>query len=170
MTTASSAYRRHKYANPQFKAMDKEFFIDKIGEWFGWLMILVAPASLAMKVLLVLIICDFVTGIYASYHLHGAVSIQSRRMSSSISKILMYYMAIIAGLATEQAVPGIPFNKIAVGFVAMIELKSIYENVAVVTGVDIWTQIRQFMERRNHIPNKNKDKTPGETKKEGNEK
>lgn len=124
-----------------------EFFLAKASALIVYFAALIAPMRATMAALLILVICDFLTGIYKVVKFKGWEAVKSAKMGKSITKLVMYYLAIVAGLACEIITPGIPFTKVATGFVAVVELKSIYENVGAITGVNIWVAVREYLDK-----------------------
>ena len=69
-------------------------------------------------------------------------------MSLTVSKLLLYNLAILSGFLAETfLIPSVPFTKIISGFIAMTELKSISENVSAVTGVNYWDKVMEYVKR-----------------------
>jgi hypothetical protein len=69
-------------------------------------------------------------------------------MSLTVSKLLLYNLAILSGFLCETyLIKEIPFTKIISGFIALTELKSISENVTAVTGVNYWSKIMEYVKR-----------------------
>ena len=70
-------------------------------------------------------------------------------MSLTVSKLLLYNLAILSGFICETyLISYIPFTKIISGFIALTELKSISENVTAVTGIDYWKKIMEYAKRK----------------------
>lgn len=120
--------------------------LDLVAQALAWFVIFLTPMFPVMNALLILVVCDFISGIWAAKK--KGERIQSNAMYRTVSKIVMYFIAIVAGLSCEVAVPGVPFTKVATGFIAVVELKSIYENVGYITGVDVWSAVREFLNNR----------------------
>lgn len=129
------------------------------------LLVLLAPLNPVMATIVLLIVIDFITGLYAAYR--TKTRIRSKRMSNTISKFLFYNMVIIAGYFIEvNIVQEIPFTKIVAGFIAMTEFKSIGENFNKIYGINFIRAIKNFF---------NKEKItdailPGEQSKQENDK
>jgi hypothetical protein len=59
-------------------------------------------------------------------------------MSRTIYKALGYQLAVITGFALESLVPGgIPVAKLCASAIGLVEAKSIYESVQVLTGLNL---------------------------------
>jgi phage-related holin len=97
----------------------------------------------------VLLIADFITGVWASIKLKGWESINSRRMAHSITKIILYNLAIIISYMTQTYLfSEIPWLDISVGFIASVEIFSMYENIKKITGLDISLAVKGWIVNR----------------------
>lgn len=106
---------------------------------WSWSMSFVLPIGHFLVLTLVLVVCDFVTGVRAARH-RGEV-IQSRGFRRTTWKSVMYFIAILLSKGMED-VFGIPkLTYIVSGFIAITEFKSNLENVASFTGTDIWAHL-----------------------------
>lgn len=95
----------------------------------------------------ILIAIDFLIAVYKSYKLNQPIT--SRKMSNTISKAVLYQVAIISSfLAETYILTGIPLTKIISGFIALTELKSISESITELTGVNYWVKIQEFLKRK----------------------
>jgi phage-related holin len=91
----------------------------------------------------VLVIGDFVVGAWAS--VKKGQKLTSRRMRETVSKMLAYQLAIIIGFVLDGLI-GIPDAMVArviSGFIGLTEAKSIFENLATITGLDFWAVIME---------------------------
>lgn len=89
-------------------------------------------------------------------------------MSNTISKMVLYNLAIISGYVFEVYIlHGLfPVTKIISGAIGMIELKSISENVYLITGVSYFDRIKELFKRKSDIDiEEDKDKPKEEDKK-----
>lgn len=94
-----------------------------------------------------LIFFDTITGVYKAYKTGEKVT--SRRFSNIISKFVLYNIAIIAGyiLQLMVGVDWIPLAKLISVSISLTELKSIAENINIVTGIDLWKFILSYLKR-----------------------
>jgi hypothetical protein len=92
---------------------------------------------------------DMVVGIWKAIKL--GIKIRSRRMSDSITKMLLYQLAIVSGFLIETYIIEqlIPITKLIATVVAVIEFKSIVESIEAVTGKDLWGKIKTLIGRKN---------------------
>lgn len=110
---------------------------------FAWL----APAGPLLGLVGVLLMADTVTGILAARAKGEALT--SRRLSRLVWKALAYQCAIISGLALEGIVPGVlPLAKLCATAIAVVEAKSLAENVKAVTGVDLSSVISKLSQQK----------------------
>lgn len=105
------------------------------------------PLKTPVNAILILILIDWLTGVYRS--LIANRKFTSYRLRKSVQKTVSYIVAIIAVFILEQDVLGADFGlvKIVTGYIAMTELLSIYENLSVITGktlfLDMWEIIKK---------------------------
>tara|TARA_R100001463_G_scaffold130452_1_gene189869 strand:+ start:164 stop:559 length:396 start_codon:yes stop_codon:yes gene_type:complete len=104
-----------------------------------------SPITAAIIGLLVLIFFDVITGCRAA-QLRGE-EIRSNRLSRTVSKIIFYSIAIILSRVMEVSfMDWIPVAKLTAGYIAVVEFKSNMENIASITGVDIWKHLMSKIE------------------------
>jgi hypothetical protein len=107
-----------------------------------------APIGGALLACGALVTIDTITGILASRK-------KRRKFTSSMlyrlaPKLLVYNLLIITGfvIQKEMSVSWIPFLEISTGVIALIEFKSILENTAIVLGKDVWSYIKDIVNKR----------------------
>lgn len=111
--------------------------------WLGWLLM---PVQSFLVFTMVLVLCDFVTGIRAARHRGEAL--QSKGFSRTVWKITLYCMGILLSHGMDLvffAPKGLSFDLVwmVAGIIGLTEFKSNLENIAVVTGTDIWSLIAE---------------------------
>lgn len=122
---------------------DLEFFV-KISIWF---VALLTPINGVMGALIMLITIDFVTGIVASFKLGR--KIRASAMVNTVHKFLIYLLVTLAAHITEvEVIPELPIMKVTSGFIALVELRSIYENFNEIFGLDIWKYIKNVLNKK----------------------
>jgi phage-related holin len=110
-----------------------------------YLVFFFAPITAAIMGLGVLIFADVLTGCRAA-KLRGE-EIRSNRMARTVSKIIFYSIAIILSRVMEISfMEWIPVAKLTAGYIAVVEFKSNMENIASITGVDIWKHLMTKIE------------------------
>lgn len=96
-----------------------------------------------------LIIADLITGIWAA--LKRKEKISSSGMRRTISKIVVYQVAIISGFLIEQYMleSFLPVSKIVASVIGIVELKSILENSNHILGYPLFKSIIQKLGSEN---------------------
>lgn len=100
-----------------------------------------APIKAILLVTIFLIIADLISGIMAASKRGEKIS--SAGLRRTISKFLVYNLAVISGFLVEQYMVAnlFPISKLIAGVIAMVELKSILENLNSINGTDIFKTI-----------------------------
>lgn len=126
---------------------------------------ILSPIKPLMLVVGLLIAVDFIFGITRSVKLYGYQSVTSRKMSKTISKMLLYNITIISLFAFETYImqTGIPLAKTAATFIGLIEIKSCDESFKSIFGWSLWDKMmtlitRGTSETKDIIDEVNKDK------------
>jgi hypothetical protein len=108
--------------------------------------LLAALAVLApIKALLIsvgfLIIADLITGIWAAVKQKKAIT--SAAMRRTISKMVIYNLAVISGFLVESYMLEylLPVSKIVASVIGLVELKSILENANKILGQDLFKTV-----------------------------
>jgi phage-related holin len=110
-----------------------------------YLVFFFAPITAAMVGLAVLIFADVITGCKAA-KVRGE-EIRSNRLARTVSKIIFYSIAIILSRVMEVSfMDWMPVAKLTAGYIAIVEFKSNMENIATITGVDIWKHLMSKIE------------------------
>lgn len=110
---------------------------------------LLAPIKATLVTCGVLIVSDMITGMLAAKKRNE--KIQSAEMRRSISKFVVYQIAIISGflLETYMLENLLPVSKIVAGVIGMVEFKSILENVSTIVGQDILKMVLDKLGSKN---------------------
>jgi len=105
------------------------------------IMAVLAPIKPMLIACVFLIIADMITGIFAAYKRKEKIS--SAEMRRSVTKLVVYQIAIIAAFVLEKYMLGgiLPVAKIVAGVIGMVEMKSILENVSAIAGQDILAMV-----------------------------
>ncbi len=91
-----------------------------------------------------LIMTDTGLAVWATWKYNGRKSITSRKLGRIITKLVLYPLAIIvAKVAEDYLAPDIPWLKVTTGIVATVEVKSIFENMNMLLGFDLWDRIKK---------------------------
>jgi len=127
--------------------MNWRLVASKLIDLFTLFVSIIAPLYGMFWALLVLIIADFMTGAFAAYR--QKETIRSRKIGNTVSKIFFYSLVVLASNQVEvHIIPDVPWTKIAAGFIALTELKSVFENFNKIYGIDIMKAARTFFNRR----------------------
>lgn len=97
-----------------------------------------APIKPIMISVGILIFADLILGILAS--LKQNIPISSAALRRTVSKMVVYHIAILSGFLVEKYLIGdlIPATKLIAGVIGMVELKSILENSDIINGSPIF--------------------------------
>lgn len=131
------------------------------GLWPGllWLLAfvsgLIAPAWPPFAAVCVLVVIDMRTGRQAARH--RGEEINSKGMRRSVGKIASYFYLMLAAFIMDKIfLSGLPIGEpllyMASILCAAVEFKSISENVQTVTGVNLWSKVKERI-----LPNTNKN-------------
>jgi len=95
-----------------------------------------------------LVFADLVVGLWKAMKLKQRI--RSRRMSDTVTKLLLYQLAIISSFLIEKYVitEMLPIAKLVGTVIAIIEFKSIIESIEAVTKQDIWSRIKALIGRK----------------------
>jgi phage-related holin len=120
-----------------------------------WLWSMILPVGQFMAFTMLLVLCDFITGVAAARH--RKEELRSRGFMRSVYKIALYCIAILLshGMTMVFFAPkGISFDLVWVvaGLIGLTEFKSNLENVATVTGVDAWARVAEVIPQLFKLP------------------
>lgn len=97
----------------------------------------------------VLIVADMITGMFAAKK--RKETIKSAEMRRSLTKMVVYQIAIISGFVLEVYMLSnfIPVSKVVAGVIGMVEFKSILENASTIAGQDILKMVMDKLGSKN---------------------
>lgn len=93
---------------------------------------------------LLFMVIDWITGVYASYktRVKGQAWFTSYKMRRTVEKFVFYMMAIAVSYVFRiEFLETIPLGKIVAGYIAITEIKSIFENIGRIMGVKLFNEI-----------------------------
>ena len=95
----------------------------------------------------VLIVIDFLVGIYRAFKMNEQIT--SRKMGNTISKMFLYQLTIISLFLFETYIlmSILPVTKIGAALISIVEIKSISESIEKMTGVAIWKKLVRIIKR-----------------------
>lgn len=124
---------------------------------FAGLAALLTPIKPLMLIAFFAIVLDTYFGIWKTVRLSGWYAVQSRRLSDTITKSLLYVGAIIVIYLAETFILADVFanytkvelmlTKLFTLFCLVTEVKSISESYRAVTGVNLWRAFILFIQR-----------------------
>lgn len=124
----------------------KEKFAAALPEILAFLVIFFAALQGALLALGFLIMIDTFTGIWASVKSNGVESVTSRKAGRIVTKLVLYPLAIVvAKVAEDYLVSSIPIVEVTTGILAVVEVKSIFENMGSILGFDLWQRIKKVL-------------------------
>lgn len=128
---------------------------------FASLILLFVPIYGLLIAVAMAIILDTFTGVFKSIKLHGFRSIRSRKLSSIVSKMLLYEVTILLLFLMDKYLLnelvilwfGIEFmfTKMCAIVLIFIELVSVKENIEEAYNIDIWTMLKKLLSRAKDI-------------------
>jgi Bacteriophage holin family len=119
--------------------------IEALTGWaLGAFLSLVAPVAPFIWLAFGLVLFDTITGTIKA--VHAGEGWKSGKMFRFPFKLAVYSVAILASHWVSSTLsPGLPIAWMASCAVAATELRSIYENTRVVSGVNIWQQVKDLL-------------------------
>ena len=110
-----------------------------------------APIQSTLITVVALIAIDLVTGLMASRK--QGQPITSAALRRTITKIFVYEMAVMVAFITQKyMVPDLlPLVKMASTMIAVVELKSIYENLNIISGEELLKSLIEKLGSSNQI-------------------
>ena len=123
----------------------KEKIIDLVIYMLLWLYSYFSPAYHFVAMIGFLVLCDTITGILSSIKTEDGYdwcNFRSRKLRNTLSKFTAYAVAIfVATVIQKEIIQDVPLIRIIGGFICFIEIKSLNENIEVVTGVNFLKSI-----------------------------
>lgn len=118
----------------------------------GWFLSLIAPVQPFLMAIWILVAADIATGIWAARS--QGVRITSQAMGKTVPKIMLYPLAILISqlmvgtfFANTPVIESLTY--MVALFICSVEFQSNIENIGKVTGIDIWKQVRAYIQNRN---------------------
>jgi len=138
--------------------MHKDFDLFKIdsitaiiGVLIGSLMSFIAPVAPFVVMAFALIVCDLYTGIRAAKYRKDKIT--SSGIGRSVEKMTLYLIAIILSELFQKTflngvdyIQDFPIVYIVSITISIRELKSNFENIEAVTGVNVWAVVKDKIE------------------------
>jgi hypothetical protein len=128
---------------------------------FASILLFFVPIHGLLVAVAVAIILDTFTGVFKSIKIHGLKSIRSRKLSTIISKMLLYEVTILLLFLMDKYLLnefvilwwGIEFmfTKMCAIVLIFIELVSVKENIEEAYKIDIWKMLKHLLSRAKEI-------------------
>lgn len=123
--------------------MKGKLFITSL-EIFAFLTIFFSELQSSLFAIGFLIFIDTLTGVWGAYTTGGIKAIHSSKAGRILSKFILYPLSIIvAKVAQLYLSPAIPWVDVTAGILAIIEVKSIFENIGIILGFDLWDRVKK---------------------------
>ena len=113
------------------------------------------------------IVLDTIIGIFKAKKLNGWNSVSSKKLSAIISKMFLYQGAIILFYMMDKFILGefialfigVPLflTKVLAATLCFIEIKSIDENIEIITGKSVWNRFKEMLTRAKEAKNEIQD-------------
>jgi phage-related holin len=111
-------------------------------EILGWAGVMLAPIKILLLNIYVLVLVDLITGIWRSWAKGGWRSIASSKLRRTVTKMISYSTALlVVNLLERQFLPELSTVRVVAAYIALTEIKSIFENLEKVTNAPIWNAL-----------------------------
>lgn len=128
------------------KFVTEDYWIGVIFTMFSWISSFIMSVATFLSFTLVIVLVDLYTGRMAAKHRGEAIKSSGYRQS--VKKYILYMLGIlISELFIRVFSLPIPLTYMVAGVVALTEIKSIFENIETVTGVDLWGYVGEKITR-----------------------
>lgn len=139
-TTATGCLDERRFTKIRFMflpILGEDFTIRAVFSFLmGQLALFLIPIKEYLLLLLFIMTADMVTGIWAS--IRRKDPIRSNRLRGSVTKLVNYLIAILVSKGVEGVImPSIPLTHWVTSFVALVEFKSVLENIGDITRTRI---------------------------------
>lgn len=128
------------------KFVTEDYWIGVAFTMFSWISSFIMSVATFLSFTLVIVLVDLYTGRMAAKHRGEAIKSSGYRQS--VKKYVLYMLGIlISELFIRVFSLPIPLTYMVAGVVALTEIKSIFENIETVTGVDLWGYVGERITR-----------------------
>jgi len=107
-----------------------------------------APISSIVHVMLIFILVDCLSAIWAAKK--NNIPIESRKMRKTVIKMFWYLSAVLMAHMMEKEfnIQFAHMAQIVAGFVCMVEMKSVFENITKITNEPVFIKIYKIFEKK----------------------
>ena len=121
--------------------------LKQVGTYFlklcAFLILYISPIHSILITVYLLLTFDLISGVSKSYKL--SIPITAAGLKLSVIKFVYYSLALIAAYQIDKTMIGADslfLTKCIAGFINFTELKSLLENVSILTGRNIWNAVK----------------------------
>jgi len=106
-----------------------------------------SPISTIAHVMIIFVAIDLISAIWVACKL--SQPIVSNKLRRTLTKLVWYILALVMAHMFETTfnTPWIHFAQIVGGFICMIEIKSVFENITKITDEPVFMRIYKLFER-----------------------
>lgn len=124
-----------------------------------WIVVFFTPTFSSLLCVGFFVICDMITGILVSHRRQNLKSlyqvIESRKLQRTLYKFIAYGIGVIVAFVMQYYfILEFPAMKLITGFIMYIELKSINENIEIVTKVNLFKTVIEKIKPQESPKNK----------------
>jgi len=106
----------------------------------GVIGVFLAPIKMVLFAVGFLIVADFISGVWAAKR--RGEKITSNGFRHTVTKMFAYQGTIITAFVVESfLLPDVPFVKIVSAMIGLTEVKSFFENMNSIVGLDVWSEL-----------------------------
>ena len=110
---------------------------------FAFLLIYITPIHQILITVYLLLSFDLVSGITKAVKLKQKIT--AAKLKLSVIKFVYYSLAIIAAFQIDTAMihpDSLLLTRIIAGYITWVEFQSLIENVSIITGRNIWIEVK----------------------------
>lgn len=112
-----------------------------------WSLMFMLPAREAMLGLTFLVAVNVMTGIWKAKHQGDGVHVIG--LINALMRLIAYQVAITVTYVAEVIFfNGLPLTQVVAGIMAAKQLQSSLDNLHTVTGLDLWTNIKELFKKK----------------------
>jgi len=120
----------------------------KLFKFLTFILSYFTPIATIVHVMFIFIIVDLVSAIWAAKK--NNIAVESRKMRKTVVKIFWYTAAVLMAhmMETEFSLQFAHMAQIVGGFVCMVEMKSVFENITKITNEPVFIKIYKLFEKK----------------------
>lgn len=123
----------------------KHFITSNIYKFYVYLTVIFTPILPGLMWLGFFVLIDLLTGIIVAKKAKKPIT--SKKLSQTITKVLLYFLAIICSHILDTQFLNVNWLPVKIaqlcsGYIAVVEFKSILENISSLLGMPLWQFIK----------------------------